>query len=87
MHDLVPCPFVDGSGHHCKGHIVRIEEYHNSDIRWDLQTDGTWRFGLGEAVLGEPAALYRLFCTEGHSQMEFRFEELDGAVKRVLSIR
>jgi hypothetical protein len=88
MHErLVPCPFVDGAGHRCKGHLIRIEEYYNSDIRWDYQPDGAWRFRLEGAALGEPGSLYRLLCSEKHYQMKVGFEELDDAVKGILSIR
>jgi hypothetical protein len=88
MHErLVPCPFVDGASHRCKGHLIRIEEYYNSDIRWDYEPDGSWRFRLEGAALGEPGSLYRLFCTEKHYQMKAGFEELDDAVKGILAIR
>jgi len=94
MSDQEPCPFSYASGQKCKGHIIRVEEYHNSDIRWEYQPDGTWRFGLREAVLGEPVSHYRLFCSEKHDplqqdsdRMKFRCEELSEAVKRILSTR
>jgi hypothetical protein len=94
MKELVPCPFVDGAGRHCKGHVVRIAEYYNSDIRWDCQPDGTWRFRLREAVLGEPASFYRLVCSEERAheqmnsdQMKLSYEELGDDLKHVLSMR
>ena len=93
MNEQVPCPFVHASGERCKGHIIRIEEYHNNDICWEYQPNGTWRFGLREAVLGEPVSHYRLFCSEKHDrlqsdsdQMKFRYEELEDAIRRIISM-
>ena len=92
MNEPVPCPFVHASGERCEGHIIRIEEYHNNDIHWEYQPNGTWHFGLREAVLGEPASHYRLFCSEKHDplrpnsdQMKFRCEELEDAIRRIIS--
>jgi hypothetical protein len=93
MTKLVPCPFSDTSGQRCKGHIIRVEEYHNSDICWEFQPNGTWRFRLREAVLGEPVSYYRLFCSETHNrslpdsdQMKFCYEDLGNDVRQILSV-